>query len=143
MDEGDQTPYVFYCHLPVTFLTPFIVLTTMAREARCRIDPAVDLVLREVVSPVWHGPLWRILVLIARLELFLVRVAVSAEGFHMAEVADLLLLRRVELVTRAEVGGVVQGCAPILVAVGADGQCSRWYFTRMFFCQACICGTGE
>jgi len=127
----------------VTCFAPLVVLTAVAREARGWIDPAVDLVLREIVSPVRQGPLRRIFKLVARLELFLVIVAVSAEGFHVADVADLPLLLRVEFVTCfAEVGGVVQGCAPVCVAVGADGQRSH-DFSGMFFCQACGSGAGK
>src|SRR5574341_2384802 len=99
----------------MTCFTPRIVLTAVAWEARSRVDPAVDPVLREIVSPVRHGPLRRVLVLVARLEFLLVRMAIGAEGLHVADLAGRFLLDRVELVAGREVLRMVKRCAPVRV----------------------------
>lgn len=80
----------------------------MAGEARCRVEPAVDLVLVQIVSPMRHDALWGVLELVARLQLFLVRVAICAEALVMAGPAGVLLLDGDEFMPHPEVGGMVQ-----------------------------------
>jgi len=48
----------------------------MAFHARCRIDPAVDLMLVEIIAPMRHCPFNRTLEFVARFQFFLMRVAV-------------------------------------------------------------------
>ena len=61
----------------------------MALEAGCRVQPAVDPVLRQIVATVREvSPRRRILVFVARFQLFLVAVAVGAERRPVAAFAD-------------------------------------------------------
>lgn len=92
----------------------------MAGEARCRVQFAVDLVLVKVIPPMRHGPLRCVLVLVRRLELFLVRMAVGAEGRRVTEVTGHTLLGRVEAMPLDEVRVMVENGPPVGVAGAAD-----------------------
>ncbi|OGW34729.1 MAG: hypothetical protein A2010_12005 [Nitrospirae bacterium GWD2_57_9] len=63
----------------MTYPAPLIVLTAMTFYAGRRIDPAVYLMLDKVISPVGKIASDILLVLIARFELFFMRVTVGAE----------------------------------------------------------------
>ena len=82
----------------MTRFAPLVVLTAVTGETRSRVDPAVDLVLGDIISPVRHGYIRGILILVARLDLFLVCVASGAERLRMAEQTSLLPLGSIELV---------------------------------------------
>jgi hypothetical protein len=56
----------------------------VAFDAGSRIDFAVDLMLIEIVSTMWQCTFYSITKLGAGFELFLVRMAIGAEGFLMA-----------------------------------------------------------
>ena len=71
----------------------------MAPETGRRVDLAVNLMLGKVISSVGQRPLRRILIFIARSQFFLVCVAVRAERFLMAHIADILLLGSYEFVS--------------------------------------------
>ena len=98
----------------------------MALHARCRVYSAVDLVLTEVVSPVRHVPLNRILEFVARFQFFLVRVAVRAEGLFVAGLTGLALLLCIEPVPRRVIAGMVQCRPPVLMAVAAHRRSSQF-----------------
>ena len=80
----------------------------MAGDTGCRIDLAVDFMLIQIISPVRQGPFRGIGILVAGFDLFFVRVAVGTEGFRMADITGLLLLRSVELVFFDPIRPVVQ-----------------------------------
>ena len=71
---------------------PLIVLTAVAFHAGHGIDLAVYFVLTHIISPVEQRPFRSVLVLVARLQLFLMRVAIRAEGFYVTYPASLLVL---------------------------------------------------
>jgi hypothetical protein len=91
----------------------------MARKTRCGIDPAVDRVLGEIVSPVGDAPLGRILELIARLDFFFMRVAIGTEGLDVAQVAELSPLCCVELVARGKIRRMIERGPIVLMTVAA------------------------
>ena len=99
----------------------------MALHAARRVNPAVDLMLAYIVAPVRHGPLRRILVLVARLEFFPVRVAIGTEGFLVAYTARSALLLSKEPVPVRVVARMVQCCPPIGVAIAADRESRDFY----------------
>lgn len=80
----------------------------MAGDTGCGIYPAVDFMLVEIIAPVRQRPIRRIFKLVAGLDLFIVPVAVGAEGLRMADIAGLLALRRVELMLFDVIRPVVQ-----------------------------------
>jgi hypothetical protein len=79
----------------------------MTSHAGSRVDPAVDLMLVEIVPPVGQASFRRVFILVARLQFFLVRVAVGAKGLFMTDGAGLTLLLRIEPVPRREVARMV------------------------------------
>ena len=115
----------------------------MTGETGRGIDPAVDLVLGEIISPVGQGPLRVVFKLVARFDLLLVRVAVGAEGFRMADLTGLLLLRSIELVLFDVIRpvAVVQCCPPIIMTIAAQvhARACVWMFSGKARCR----GTGE
>ena len=94
----------------------------MALHARYRVDPAIDLVLAEVIPTVRQVPLNRILVFIAWLQFILMRVAVRAEGLFVANRAGLTLLLCEEPMPCRKIACMVQCCLSILVTVAAHGS---------------------
>jgi hypothetical protein len=80
----------------------------MAFHAGRRVDPAVDLVLVEIISPVRQRPFGGIFELVAWFYLLFVCMTVQTVGFRMADIAGLLVLRCVELVLFDPIRPVVQ-----------------------------------
>lgn len=93
----------------------------MTFQARSWVDPAVDLVLCQVVPPMGHKTLGSVLELVTRFDLFFVGMTVGAEGLLVAEVADLFLLNGEKLVTLVIISRMIQGSTPIIMAVTAHG----------------------
>jgi hypothetical protein len=115
----------------------------MTGETGRGIDPAVDLVLGQVISQVRQCSFRGIFELVARFELLFVRMAVGAEGFRMTDFAGLLLLRGIELVLFDVIRpvAVVQCRPPIAMTITA--QVHARAYIRMFSGEARSCGTGE
>jgi len=84
----------------------------MALYARGRVDPAVDLVLTEIVTPVRKRTFRRIGKLVAGLDFFLVRMAVDTERFLMASGACLTGSACVKAVFFIKIGRLVIHGAP-------------------------------
>ena len=101
----------------------------MAFHAGSRVDPTVDFMLIEIISPVRQKAFRIIFVLIARLQLVLVRMAVGAERFFVANFAGPALLFCVEAMSCRPVAGVVHCRPPVRVAIAADRETG--YFNRM------------
>jgi hypothetical protein len=116
--------------LSVTYAAPLIILTAVTGKTGRGIDSAVYFVLVQVISPMRHRKLRRILELIAGFQLFLVRVAIGAEGLLVANITSLLVLCGVELVPRDIIRGVVQRCAAVSMAIAAYG--GIFHLHRMF-----------
>jgi len=94
----------------------------MTPDARGRIDLAVDLVLAQVITAMGQRPFGRVEVLVARLDLFLVGMAVNTEGFLMAGCAgksrtgiDLVLEHKIRRL-------VIEGTPRVAMALGTVGQ---------------------
>lgn len=98
----------------------------MTFHTRCRIDPAVDLVLVEIIALVGQRPLGGILVLVARLQFILMRMTVGAKGLGVADRAGPALLFGVKPVPLREIARMVQRGPPVLVAVAAKGSCRQF-----------------
>lgn len=116
----------------------------MAGYTGCRIDHAVDFMLVDIISLVRQSPFRRIFKLVARFDLFLVRVAVSAEGLRMTDIAGLLVLRRVELMFFNPIRPVVQvvQCRPdIRMTFAAQRHVPD--LDGMFHWSALVGGTGK
>lgn len=121
--------------LSVTRPASLIVLASVALEARCRIDLAVDHMLTYIVSRMGHGPLGGFLILVARFQFFFVGMAVEAESLSVACVADLALLRSREPVAHGKSLRMIHGSPPVSVAIAADR--GSFHFDRMTFGHAC------
>jgi hypothetical protein len=100
-------------------------------------------VLREIISAVGQCPFRGIFVLVARLDLFLVRVAIGAEGFLMADHTGMPLLRSIELVLFDVIRpvAVVQCRPPISMTITAQVH-ARAYLRMLSDKTRCL-GTGE
>ena len=94
----------------------------MTFHARSWVYPAVDFMLVQVITTVGQGPFGRILIFIARLQLFLVCVTVGAERLFVANFAGTALLLCIEPVSYRIITGVVHCSPPIRVAITADRE---------------------
>ena len=94
-------------YLSMTCFAAVIVLATVTGKTSGRIDSAVNFMLGDIVPWMRHCPVRSIFEFVARLDLFLMRVAVSAEGLRMADAAGLMLLRSVEFVPHDVINAVV------------------------------------
>jgi len=94
----------------------------MAFHTGRRIDPAIYLMLAEVIPTVWQCPLGGVLVLIARLELIFMGMTVRAKRFLVADRAGLVLLLCKEPMARQKITRMVQCRLSILVTVAAQGS---------------------
>lgn len=116
----------------------------MAGDTGCRIYLAVNFMLVQIIAPVRQVPSRGFLKLVARLDLFLVRVAVGAEGLRMADFAGLFMLRRVELVlshvTRPVIK-VVQCRPPVGMTFAAHLRVSDVF--GVLQCGVPVNGTGK
>jgi hypothetical protein len=112
----------------------------MTFDARCGIDPAVDLVLIEIIPLMRQCPLGGILKLVARFQFVPMCMAVGAKGLLVANHAGPALLLRVKPVTLGEIARMVQRCPPVLMAVAAKGGCRQ--FNRVLHRNTCRMGTG-
>ena len=112
----------------------------MTFHTRSRVDSTVDLVLIQIISPMRQGPLRGILVLVARLQFFLVRVAIGAERLFMADFAGPALLLGEEPVPRNIVRGMVQCRLSIGMAVAAFRE--PRHFNGMLRCDTGRVGAG-
>ena len=104
----------------------------MTGETGRGIDPAVYFVLVQVISPVRHGQLRSILELVAGLQLFLVGVAIGAEGLLVAHRTGLLILSCEEFMPRSIIRSMVQRSAGVRMAIAADRGIFnlRWMLCR-------------
>ena len=98
-----------------------IALAAVTGKTRGSVDFAVNSMLAYVVPWMRHAPVRLIFVFVARLDFFLMRVAVGAEGFCMAHFACLMLLRSVEFMPVDIFRAVVHRRSPIIMAITADG----------------------
>jgi len=112
----------------------------VALEAQSRVYPAVYHVLVEIVAAVGQKAFRRILIFVARLDLFLVRVAVAAERFPVTEIAGLLSLGRKYPVRSAEIRGMFHGRVLISMTLAASGffDSDRMYFSHAPAARAII-----
>ncbi len=94
----------------------------------------------QIISAVRQGTVGGIFEFVARLKLFLVGMTVRAEGYRVAQVADLLLLRGIEPVACAEVSSMVERCAPVFMALAAER--GYRYIRGMRFRKARCFGAG-
>lgn len=98
----------------------------MTFHAQCRIDPAVDFVLIEIIALVGQRPLGGILVLVARFQFIFMRMTVRAKGLGVADRAGPALLFGVKSVPLREIARMVKRGPPVLVAVAAEGRCRQF-----------------
>jgi hypothetical protein len=101
----------------------------MAFHACRGIDPPVDLVLIDIISPVRQGPFNGILVLVAWFQLILMSMAIGAERIFMADGTGPVLLPRKKPMPRREIACVVHRRLPVSVAVPASRR--RRYLDRV------------
>jgi hypothetical protein len=94
----------------------------VASETGSRVYPAVDLVLRDIISPVGHFHFRFVLELVAGLQFFLIGMAVGAEGSSVAGFTNGLFLGGIESVLLRIIGGVVEDSPLIGVAIAAYGR---------------------
>ena len=93
-----------------------------------RIDPAIDLVLAQIVAAVRQRPLRGILVLVARLDLFLVGMAIGTERFLMAGGTGKFLLRGIKPVLKVKIVRlVIEGAPTVAMALRAIDQPLHFY----------------
>jgi len=113
----------------------------MAFHAGSRIDAAVDLVLVQIIAAMRQRPLRGVLVFVAGLDLFLMRMAIRAKGFLVTDAARLGILGREKFVPRAEPFRMIQ-CSPAIgVTIAAHGHslhlCGMHPF-HAFIPRACV-----
>ena len=95
----------------------------MALHTGSRIDPAIDLVLAQIVTTVWQRPLRGVLVFVARFDLFLVSMAIDTEGFLMAGITGSLLLACIKSMLRIKIVSlVIEGTPTVIMTLRAIDQ---------------------
>jgi hypothetical protein len=125
----------------VTCLAPLVVLPAVTLNAGGRVNPAVDLVLAQVIATVGQKPLGRFFILVARLDLFLVGVAIGTKGFLVTGVAGEFILLCIVTVLLIKSGIIVLERCPIIgVTLGTVGRPLHLY--RVHLGHAAGIGTG-
>jgi hypothetical protein len=112
----------------------------MTFDARCRINPAIDLVLIEIIPWMRQRPLGRILILVAWLQFIPMCMAVGTKGLLVADHTCPALLLCKKTVPLCVIARMIQRRPPVLVAVAAEGSCCQ--FDRVLHSNARHMGTG-
>jgi hypothetical protein len=105
----------------VTRDAPPVVTLAVTFETGDRVDSPVDPVPGKIVSPMGHSAPRLVFVFVARLELFLVGVAVGTEGLGVTGHAECLVPPGLKTVGRGEISGVIVGRLPFAVTLAAEG----------------------
>jgi hypothetical protein len=105
--------------LSVACAASSVVIASVAFETLRGINPSVYLVPGDIVPRMGQGSVSRIHKLVAGLNLFFMRMAVSAKGILMADRAHLLLLGRAELMPAIIIRSMVKGSRPAIRVTGA------------------------